>query len=104
MNKFVKKPIVVEAVQWNGSLDDLKKIGVMVIAHDIDENGNPDSIFIGTLEGIMKAARGDWIIKGIRGKFYPCKPDIFEETYEPFNPITLSRAEYEDWRKNHGLD
>ena len=40
-------------------------------------------IFIPTLEGVMRASVGDWIIKGVNGEFYPCKPDIFEKTYEP---------------------
>ena len=44
---------------------------------------DPPTIFIQTLEGKMRADRGDWIIKGVNGEFYPCKPDIFEKTYEP---------------------
>ncbi len=42
-----------------------------------------DSLFIITLEGTMEAVPGDWIIKGVKGEFYPCKPDIFAATYEP---------------------
>ena len=41
---------------------------------------------ITTLEGVMHASPGDWIIKGVKGEFYPCKPDIFEATYEPVRP------------------
>lgn len=44
---------------------------------------NGDTILIATLEGTMKASKGDWLIKGVSGEFYPCKPDIFEKTYEP---------------------
>jgi len=47
------------------------------------ESGRDQSLIIKTLEGDMEAQPGDWIIKGIAGEFYPCKPDIFEATYEP---------------------
>jgi len=57
--KFRKKPVVIEAVQTDAPLD------------------------IETLEGVMHASPGDWIITGINGEKYPCKPDIFEKTYEP---------------------
>jgi len=76
--KYKKKPIVIEAMQWNDfNLDEvLRFLGV---------NGtlkSRDTILIDTLEGIMKASVGDYIIKGVDGEFYPCKPDIFEKTYE----------------------
>ena len=76
--KYKKKPIVIEAMQWNDfNLDEvLRFLGV---------NGtlkSRDTILIDTLEGIMKASIGDFIIKGVNGEFYPCKPDIFEKTYE----------------------
>lgn len=58
MEKFVKKPVVVEAYQTDKDM------------------------YIQTLEGVMHAAPGDWIITGIRGEQYPCKPDVFERTYE----------------------
>ena len=76
--KYKKRPVVIEAVRWDGSnaLDiltfagfDKKNIG------DIYENS---SILIYTLEGNMTANVGDYIIKGVNGEFYPCKPDIFE--------------------------
>ena len=54
MSKFRKKPVVIEAMQ-----------------------------LVGTLEGVMQAKPGDWIIRGVQGEFYPCKPDIFAATYEP---------------------
>ena len=62
--KFRKKPVVVEAYQTNKVL------------------------FISTLEGIMRADIGDWIITGIRGEQYPCKPDVFEKTYEAVEEST----------------
>lgn len=82
MTKFRKKPVVIEAVQITNSTFDAP--------HPNDEHV-PGVIydprrkiaFIRTLEGTMQANLGDWIIKGVKGEFYPCKPDIFEATYEP---------------------
>jgi len=48
-----------------------------------DIDGYPNALMISTLEGVMQADPGDWIIQGIKGELYPCKPDIFEQTYEP---------------------
>lgn len=76
--KFRKKPVVIEAVQWNGPEDDpaLKSFAGMWV-------NLIEPRCITTPEGSMKITHGDWIIKGIKGEFYPCKPDIFEATYEP---------------------
>ena len=73
MAKFRKRPVVIEAVQWNGSNSQeiAKFFGEWI-----------DTIPIVTLEGTMEASLGDWIIKGVNGEFYPCKPSIFEKTYE----------------------
>jgi len=83
--KFREKPIEVEAVQWDGSgetFDILKKIaGPRVLQWDY--NGN--YLLIKTLEGKMRGNLGDWIIQGVKGEAYPCKPDIFEATYEAVN-------------------
>jgi hypothetical protein len=76
--KFRKKPVVIEAVQWAG--DNLSEIQSFYRPNQILV-GN--QIWIETLEGVMKADIGDWIIKGIKGEFCPCKPDIFALTYEP---------------------
>jgi hypothetical protein len=79
--KFRKKPVVIEAVQWNG-----KNIEEVKSFFGLDAEWSYDDLMpleIYTLEGTMEAAVGDWIIKGIKGEFYPCKPDIFEATYEP---------------------
>lgn len=74
--KYRKKPIVIEAVQFTG---DQKEI----IAFTGDANiFTPIGLIIHTLEGDHRAKIGDWIIKGIQGEFYPCKSDIFEQTYE----------------------
>ncbi len=77
--KYRKKPIVIEAVQWNGNnMDELNTFNECSDAFGFYAN----KITIETLEGVMTASIGDWIIKGVKGEFYPCKPDIFEATYE----------------------
>ncbi len=81
MPQFRKKPFVIEAVQWLGTTDsfnELKKIGY---PHDVYNEG-ADNLSIPTLEGEMLCSKNDWVIKGVHGEFYPCKPDIFEKTYE----------------------
>ena len=93
MAKFRKKPVVIEAVQWSGNAGK-KEIQDFVgkeleseleseTAYVAGQGAPLFSLVIETLEGNHKAMPGDWIIKGIRGEFYPCKPDIFELTYEP---------------------
>lgn len=81
--KFRKKPVVIEAVQFVDDSETLAKISEFV-NHTvrIDYGSTPTEIKILTLEGVMIANLGDWIIKGVNGEFYPCKPDIFEKTYE----------------------
>jgi hypothetical protein len=77
--KFRKKPVVVEAIRWDGS--NFEELKDFVTATNLVLNSG--DILIDTLEGEMRASTGDWIIKGVQGEFYPCKPDIFEKTYEP---------------------
>lgn len=81
MAKYRKKPVVIEAVRYVGGVKNKAQlchfIGVANYYIDEDEN-----LVIKTLEGDMKASIGDYIIKGVHGEFYPCKPDIFEKTYE----------------------
>jgi len=82
--KYRKKPVVIEATQWEGpwmNVDGVEKRHV---------SGDPNSIhgakvefFVQTLEGPLKISPGDWIITGVKGERYPCKPDIFSATYEP---------------------
>ena len=76
--KFRKKPVVIEAIQWKGdNRQELEDFG----GRDIISN--PDgTLTIATPEGNHTANKGDWIIRGIIGEVYPCKPDIFEATYE----------------------
>lgn len=77
--KFRKKPVVIEAVQYTGrnAMDVLGWAKAPEISEDFD-----GGIDIRTLEGTMRADVGDWIIRGIKGELYPCKPDIFAATYE----------------------
>ena len=109
MSAFRKKQVVVEAVKWNGFSNNLGltngKEGtderyekpdwmppVSRVVTDQKWVGHPEpgqvwrdgeNLWIGTLEGNMVASPGDWVIRGIKGELYPCKPDIFEATYEP---------------------
>lgn len=82
---YRKKPVVVEAVHltddadW-GTIADWCRSPRTVPHRPGDLK---DQLLIPTLEGVMWASVGDWIIKGVQGEFYPCKPDIFEATYEP---------------------
>jgi hypothetical protein len=93
MGKFRKKPVVVEAIQitepliWDW-LDGGRKsfafgLHPSVSWHDGNRKIHSFRISIKTLEGVMHASIGDWIIRGVKGELYPCKPDTFEATYEP---------------------
>lgn len=88
MSRYRKKPIVVEAIQWLGNnLEDIKKF-----AGDNIEIDSDNDLIVKTLEdGGTKAAHvatiGDYIIKGVQGEFYFCKPDIFKQTYDDENEI-----------------
>lgn len=75
--KYRKKPVVIEAVLWTG--DNEQEIYDFVKSKYYTKSG---TLFIETLEGDLAASVGDYIIKGVNGEFYPCKPDIFEKTYE----------------------
>lgn len=88
MPKFRKKPVVIEAVHWDGT-----EGGALAIMRHFDPAredrilyctgpGDLVEIEINTLEGQMTASPGDWIIKGVKGELYPCKPDIFAATYD----------------------
>jgi hypothetical protein len=78
--QFRKKPVVIEAVQFNESRESLHEIFRFAGSHV--RNVTYGYLEIPTLEGAMRVSFGDWIIKGVKGEFYPCKPDIFAETYE----------------------
>lgn len=92
--KFRKKPVVIDAVLWTGNntnevipfFGDISKLPQAPddphINPGIGHTPSDGKLYIPTLEGTMTASAGDWIIKGVKGEFYPCKPDIFEATYE----------------------
>ena len=90
VKKFIKKPVVIEAIQWDGSnLAEVRSFVGDACKYDfyyaVYQDGMvPPSVdlFIRTLEGDMKCSIGDYIIKGLKGEFYPCKPDIFEQIYD----------------------
>ena len=89
MAYYLKKPVVIEARQFITN----NEVGSQQMDSIVDwinygrlagcgANHNGTDIYINTLEGVMRAECGDWIIKGVKGEFYPCKPEIFEATYE----------------------
>lgn len=87
---YRKKPVVIEAIQWNGiNLSEIKEFvggSLEYTIHDaawqVGKGAPVVDMKIKTLEGDHTASVGDYIIKGVQGEFYPCKPDIFEQTYE----------------------
>lgn len=82
MNKrYVKKPVIIEAEQWLGTAESWEKIMAMGLTKWKPGGMDTDTFYIETLEGEHLARKGDWIIKGVAGEFYPCKAEIFEKTY-----------------------
>lgn len=92
--KYRKKPVVIEAFRYDGDFIDRNgnyyipvwaieahQKGTLYFTED-HQHGLPYELFIKTLEGTMQASVGDYIIRGVKGELYPCKPDIFEATYE----------------------
>jgi hypothetical protein len=88
MAKFRKKPVVIEAVQFTDKMTMMEAPAWLFDAamKAMGEVGrvwrDGDTLIIGTLEGDMRADLGDWIIQGVKGELYPCKPDIFNATYD----------------------
>jgi len=91
IQKFRKKPITIEAIKYNNlNREEIESFVGTPLPIAIESEtaylagvAPPvASLMINTLEGKVKAMPGDWIIKGVNGEFYPCKPDIFEKTYE----------------------
>ena len=89
MGRYRKKPVVIEAVQFSNKITDWDNREVVTAFFGdfkgwrVNLTNHAPCLEIDTLEGTMKCSSGDWIIKGVNGEFYPCKPDIFEKTYEP---------------------
>ena len=103
MKKYIKKQVVVEAIQWDGTLEKALEISQIEGLNSVIEYYLTKTVIIGestsnsvntseeiksfkikTLEGDMNVSKGDYIIKGIKGEFYPCKEDIFKKTYLDF--------------------
>ena len=117
MSYYRKKPVIIDAIQWDGTAAGASQVIAWILdgngtARYVDSTPRPECpglhengpftycdqkgcgwkageavLHIDTLEGVMTASSGDWIIQGVRGEFYPCKPDIFEATYEPVEEI-----------------
>ena len=87
MEKYRKKPVVIDAVQLTMTNCQTVSFIIAAAGYNVRHATKPPmraitGIVIETLEGDMTADFGDWIIKGVQGEFYPCKPEIFEKTYE----------------------
>ena len=98
MAQYRKKPVVIEAVRWRGYNSGLEPLPEWLPKPLLEQKRGPngsrcyaqpgeilrdgDFIYIGALEGEMCAVPGDWIIRGVKGEIYPCKPDVFATTYE----------------------
>lgn len=83
--KYTKKPVIIEAYQYLGyNKDDINLFfGKDILDTNWDNNPmTPSKVTINTLEGRMEVSIGDYIVRGLKGEYYPCKPDIFELTYE----------------------
>ena len=89
MSKFRKKPVVIDAFLLLPNSEERAwkfpwwLLNAVINQPPVARVAADGSIFIKTLEGEMHAQIGDWIIRGVKGELYPCKPDIFEATYEP---------------------
>jgi len=94
MGYYQRKPVIVEARQFTGNKIDTPGLIDWILSHGgtaryheavtetEDAEAVPEHLQIDTLEGTMRASVGDWIIRGVKNEFYPCKPDIFREIYE----------------------
>ena len=83
--KYRKKPLTIEAMQFIDTPDRIEELSNFIDDQDLrivyrDPTG--PKLILKTLEGYIEASINDYIIKGVKGEFYPCKPDIFEQTYE----------------------
>lgn len=87
--KFKKKPLEIEAMQWDGTITSANEImewsrtsmGPRIVHNSYTNTIHEPHLNIFTMEGVMVARKHDWVIRGIHGEIYPCKPDIFEKTY-----------------------
>lgn len=81
--QYRKKPVIIEAIHWDGS--NAAEVADFMGSSPVfgSDGRGAHWVEITTLEGTMRADKGDWIIRGVQGEFYPCKPAIFEATYDP---------------------
>lgn len=98
---YRKKPVVIQALQFNDTAESIEEL-VKFVCDDIniDYGTKPPTLKIATLEGVMEAKVGDYIIRGVNGEFYPCKPDIFEKTYDLECVGTQPEARYKAVKLN----
>ena len=104
-NKYIKKSVEIEAIQWNGNnLEEIMKFlnselsygkNTDYVTQKFSYYKTTNNLYINTLEGNMKTNIGDYIIKGVKGEYYPCKPDIFELTYEKVYTLEEVKKEWE---------
>jgi hypothetical protein len=76
--KYRKRPVVIDADQWLPNNKACRENALQIPGATIEGN----NLLIATLEGVMTASPDDWIIRGVKGEYYPCKPEIFQATYE----------------------
>jgi len=103
--KYRKKPIVVEAMQLPPSGDDAPD-ELLTFLHEMGERWHSERdghLVIYTLEGKMLASPGDWIIKGVEGEYYPCKPDIFAASYDKAWEETMTKERWTDLEEDQEL-
>jgi hypothetical protein len=110
--KYKKKPVVIDAVQWTGenhremfnfftkNAFDKESMKVSQEHFYIDDNKVEGGLVIKTLEGEHLASIGDFIIRGVKGEYYPCKPDVFEQTYEKVEDTHIWTSS--EWWKGNG--
>ncbi len=99
VNAFRKRPIVIQAVQITQSaFNDICE--TCKTEKWFDFNSDIQEVYIHTPEGVMTGKVGDWIICGVNGEYYPCKPDVFEKTYDPFQEVDLTKSKIDDFHKS----
>jgi len=84
--RYRKRPIVIEAIRWDGKAHTLREISGMGGRRVECDLGGDMRLMVETPEGTMAANVGDYIIKGVKGEIYPCRADVFDETYEEAGP------------------
>ena len=97
---YMKKQAVIQAIVWNGN--NVEELDSFMDSSDYHFDDGDFDLYIETLEGDHKANKGDYIIKGVKGEFYPCKPDIFEMTYEEVQKCE-GAPDNDDWKRNRSF-